>query len=575
MSRLSIYRDETLVSEVALKGASVSLGRHPDNDVVLDDRTLSRFHMRVERKGDQYLVVDLNAQNGIYLNGGRITGATALAPGDRIVFGKYVAIFDTDPTAPSKRRRAVSGSADVSLEDPTPDRGLKTDLIRPNDILRGRQPNADVEHEIDDLDVEIEAPEPTRTEVGARREETAEVLGQVSEALRVADDPTTKLIPRNFKKPDPVLVLLFNGLEVKKHTLGDAAVIGRSKGCEVVISLLGLSRRHTRIEKRGKDFFVVDLESQNGTWVNNTRVDKERRLTHGDLLNFYEYGVLYLEDPNVEVSLPAASFTPPMEATHDVLATRETGQRGPPTAQTPQAPSTAQSVRGATARTPSTPSATDRGSDRATAPTPARGSPVDDLGLGEGAHFSAESAFDDDGDVGGSGPASGGTAVTDDLDASLLSSDIDDELIAELDEFTSDPTTASRVPGRDALSAGATGKARSWVSDEDLEAALVRRVDKRPRRLEVYLDDQLYTQVPLTQQVTRIGTDARCELALPRAAGLVGWQLTIITFPAATLLYRASANARVRVDDEDIDHVLLKDGDTIALGRVRLIFHTR
>jgi pSer/pThr/pTyr-binding forkhead associated (FHA) protein len=566
MSRLSIYRDETLVSEVVLMRASVALGRHPDNDVVLDDRTLSRFHARVERRGDRHFVVDLNAQNGIYLNGARIMGATALAPGDRIVFGKYVAIFDGDATTPSKRRGSGGRSVDSESADdpPTPDRGLKTDIINPRAVLRG------TEHERLGEEIAIhgeESAEPTRTEVGAKREETVEVLGHVSEALKLSEDPTTKLLPKSFTKPEPVVVLLFNGLEVSRHTIGAGVVIGRSKGCDVVISLLGLSRRHTRIEKRATDLFVVDLESQNGTWVNNTRVDRERRLAHGDLLNFYEYGVLYLEDPNAEISLPASGFTPPLDATHDVLARQETGQRGPQT--NPVSP-----ARVGTMRTP--PPKGRVGSSDESNP---RGQPLDELGLGDGAHFPDDAGFDDE--ISGAEkaaasvePAGGGTAISDDLDASLISSDLDDELIAELDEFTADPTTASRVPGRDAaLDKGK--KNRSWVSDADLEAALVRRADKRVRRLEVYLDDQLYTQVPLTQQVTRIGTDARCELALPKTAGLAAWQVTIITFPAATLLYRASANARVRVEDDDIDHVLLKDGDTIVLGRVRIQYHLR
>jgi pSer/pThr/pTyr-binding forkhead associated (FHA) protein len=570
MSRLSIYRDETLVSEVVLMRASVSLGRHPDNDVVLDDRTLSRFHARVERRGDSYFVVDLNAQNGIYLNGSRITGATGLAAGDRIVFGKYVAIYDADATAPSKRRgsggHAIDVAADSAEDPPTPDRGIKTDIINPRAILRGAADRLGEDILLDGDD----QPEHTRTEVGVNREPTVEVLGHVSEALHVSDDPTTKLVPKSFKKNEPTVALLFNGNEVSRHSIGNGVVIGRSKGCDVVISLLGLSRRHTRLEKRGNDVFVIDLESQNGTWVNNTRVDRERRLAHGDILNFYEYGVVYLEDAHAQVSSAASTFTPPVDATQDVLARQETGHRGPQTL--PAKTSARDTERDLPPPRRHEPLSEER------AP---RSQPLDDLGLGDGAHFPDDESFDD-----GSSdladepalaePAGGGTAISDDLGASLISSDLDDDLIAELDEFTSDPTTASRVPGRSPPGpAQPAAKHRSWVTAEDLEAALVRRVDKRVRRLEVYLDDQLYTQVPLTQQVTRIGTDARCELALPSKAGLTAWQLTIITFPAATLLYRASANARVRIDDDDIDHVLLKDGDIISLGRVRIQFHVR
>src|SRR4051794_35286646 len=95
MSVLQIFRGDEFLEEVVLARAVMGLGRHPQNDIVLDDRSLSRFHARVERRGDRFVVVDCGAQNGVHLNGERVVGESSLTPGDRITLGRYVAVFDS------------------------------------------------------------------------------------------------------------------------------------------------------------------------------------------------------------------------------------------------------------------------------------------------------------------------------------------------------------------------------------------------------------------------------------------------------------------------------------------------
>ncbi len=48
------------------------LGRAPDNDLVLDDSTVSRYHAVLELEADALAVTDLKSTNGTYLNGRRI-----------------------------------------------------------------------------------------------------------------------------------------------------------------------------------------------------------------------------------------------------------------------------------------------------------------------------------------------------------------------------------------------------------------------------------------------------------------------------------------------------------------------
>lgn len=67
-------------------------------------------------------------------------------------------------------------------------------------------------------------------------------------------------------------------LEVKQGTL----VIGRASVSELRLQHPSISRRHTQIRRVGEQFFVKDLGSQNGTFVNKTRIASETEAKPGD-----------------------------------------------------------------------------------------------------------------------------------------------------------------------------------------------------------------------------------------------------------------------------------------------------
>ena len=51
----------------------VTLGRHPDNDVRVDENQVSKKHCVVERRGETFWVRDLGSSNGTFVNGKRVT----------------------------------------------------------------------------------------------------------------------------------------------------------------------------------------------------------------------------------------------------------------------------------------------------------------------------------------------------------------------------------------------------------------------------------------------------------------------------------------------------------------------
>jgi diguanylate cyclase (GGDEF)-like protein len=85
-----------------------------------------------------------------------------------------------------------------------------------------------------------------------------------------------------------------------RHPLGTAAlVIGRSNDCDILINDNSASRRHVAVEFRGDGYYAVDLQSMNGTFVNNEPAS-DRKLEDGDYLRVGNCIYRFLSGGNVE-----------------------------------------------------------------------------------------------------------------------------------------------------------------------------------------------------------------------------------------------------------------------------------
>lgn len=76
----------------ALDADTVTVGRHPESDIFLDDITVSRRHAEVRREGPRYWVRDVGSLNGTYVNRERADDRE-LADGDELQVGKFKLIF--------------------------------------------------------------------------------------------------------------------------------------------------------------------------------------------------------------------------------------------------------------------------------------------------------------------------------------------------------------------------------------------------------------------------------------------------------------------------------------------------
>jgi serine/threonine protein kinase len=73
----------------------------------------------------------------------------------------------------------------------------------------------------------------------------------------------------------------------------DVTTIGRTNGNNLVISHLSVSRRHARLWFKDGSWYLQDLDSANGTFVNKTRIFQPVVLNEGDIINFGNEEVVF------------------------------------------------------------------------------------------------------------------------------------------------------------------------------------------------------------------------------------------------------------------------------------------
>jgi pSer/pThr/pTyr-binding forkhead associated (FHA) protein len=80
------------------------LGRHPECDIQIESRKISRRHCCIAQVNDYLVVRDLDSTNGIRINGVRVTEGK-LAPGDELTIGnhRYQVTWDEGPAHPVSR----------------------------------------------------------------------------------------------------------------------------------------------------------------------------------------------------------------------------------------------------------------------------------------------------------------------------------------------------------------------------------------------------------------------------------------------------------------------------------------
>lgn len=317
--RVQLSLKGRLLSEVAFVGSQLRIGRMRENDVVVNNLAVSRFHATLRREGDGFVLEDLGSENGTQLNGERVSGSVPMTPDDVVQLGKYELRVVTQPGlqiagAPAKKandawdasqtflalgpvpaqRGAPRAQPAIPAADLLPEAASSVAAPDPDGVFAFGDDDlaASGEPETDARDIETDPMTPSL-------EHTALFdFGADAAPLPLAPPP-----PQRASEAPHANAKLYAGLivqrEGKLHALraweGGELCAGRSPECELVLADAGVSRRHALFSRGPNGYEVRDLESVNGVYVNGQR-SKRHTLAVGDVVRVESFELTFVLD---------------------------------------------------------------------------------------------------------------------------------------------------------------------------------------------------------------------------------------------------------------------------------------
>jgi serine/threonine protein kinase/pSer/pThr/pTyr-binding forkhead associated (FHA) protein len=129
-----------------------------------------------------------------------------------------------------------------------------------------------------------------------------------------AEPPKSETAPSSATPAGGTWLLVLQGPNAGQRLPleGDKIILGRNPYCQVMINHTSVSREHAHILKADGKYFIADLGSRNGTYVNNKPVAGQLELRNGYRIRISDFECVFVDSSASEVSGPEALATPPV-----------------------------------------------------------------------------------------------------------------------------------------------------------------------------------------------------------------------------------------------------------------------
>ena len=118
--RLTVYFPEDSPTTHEFVEHKLTVGRLGENDICLDEGSVSGHHARIVETPDGVILEDLGSTNGTFLNGEQVTGSLPVGEGDEIYFGNVRSVFMETAVQETPAPTPVSVTASAEPGGPPP-----------------------------------------------------------------------------------------------------------------------------------------------------------------------------------------------------------------------------------------------------------------------------------------------------------------------------------------------------------------------------------------------------------------------------------------------------------------------
>ena len=253
MAEIIVKLGSNVVQKYIFDKEVISIGRARDNDIVIENLSVSRNHSRIRLKDDRYILTDLNSANGTYVNGVKVT-RTELVNNDVITIGKHKLHFVDKPVSDEQVILDAFGADKTMLVE----KASTAKLV----ILKGKH--------------------------------------------KEKDFPISKY----------------------------ETTIGRTADNDICLHDWFVSKKHAAIIRQGSNFFIKDLGSWKGTFVNEKQI-RDTALNHNDTIQIGTIKFRFLTEEAEEIKGRVPLELPVDESFFGVPTSKKEQEITPPVEEVP------------------------------------------------------------------------------------------------------------------------------------------------------------------------------------------------------------------------------------------------
>jgi len=287
-------------------GLETVIGRDPTSDCVVDFSAVSRQHAKIRRVGEGYTIEDLGSSNGTFLNERRLSQPTTLKAGDVIGIGRAVTlVFDPEPAirqpTPTERPSVPPSGPSSTPQLSVAIAGYQPQLhdLTQQSVSLGRDQTNDIA-----IDSEIVSRQHAHLEranggyllvVNPNASNPVFINGvRVTQPQRLQHENKLRIGGRD---PGTMVTMTFispteagapEAMEIRLDQQ-DLLRLGRDPSNDVFLDAPQISHFHAQVEQANGAYRLIDLQSTNGTFVNDSPITEPATLSMGDSIRIGPY----------------------------------------------------------------------------------------------------------------------------------------------------------------------------------------------------------------------------------------------------------------------------------------------
>jgi ABC-type multidrug transport system ATPase subunit/pSer/pThr/pTyr-binding forkhead associated (FHA) protein len=324
IANLTIITGTSSGKVVELTQSGLVIGRADPANLIIDNPEISRRHARLSFQQGRYILEDLGSSNGTFLNGQRLRDAQALTDGAEIRLGSQIKLSFSQPPGGVQPVQQVHSSktmmesdlnvaaVQASISNNPPDllvtiagQETKKYTLSKERISLGRA---------DDNDIVVASQIMSRhhatlekTSLGYEIVMAPGVINRLTcqgspvddrrllsheDVLRIDSELPGMMVSMTYLDPSRATASLATVQFGEKEQL----TFGRDPTNDVICENPRISRFHAQVTRVGRRYYVTDLRSTNGTFVNDKRVQGNVWLNPQDTIRIGPYKLVLGEN---------------------------------------------------------------------------------------------------------------------------------------------------------------------------------------------------------------------------------------------------------------------------------------